>query len=255
MIALDALWYRNYPRSGFHFFNDNDEWLQMDKVGHTFTAYYIGWAGMETMRWTGVDRKKSIWYGGCLGLVFQTSLELFDGFSEPWGASSGDIIANTLGTGILIGQELGWEEQRITMKFSARLTEYAQYRPSVLGSSVPERLLKDYNGQTYWLSCNVNSFLKKDTRWPEWLNIAVGYSADGMTTGSADFPDVGPNVPIAMFPRQRQFYIAPDIDLHKLIKKPGFFKTLAGTIGFIKFPAPAISFSTNDGLRGHLLYF
>src|SRR4051812_42271731 len=34
LIGLNELWYKNYPRSSFHFFNDNKEWLQMDKVGH-----------------------------------------------------------------------------------------------------------------------------------------------------------------------------------------------------------------------------
>ena len=37
LIGLNAIWYAKYPRSGFHFFNDNAEWLQMDKAG-IFTA-------------------------------------------------------------------------------------------------------------------------------------------------------------------------------------------------------------------------
>ena len=255
MVALDALWYRDFPRSSFHFFNDNDEWLQVDKVGHTFTAYIVGKAGFEVLDWAGVDRKKAIWYGGGLGFVFQTSLEVFDGFSEEWGASSGDLIANTVGTGILIGQEYAWEEQRLTLKFSAHLTEYAQYRPNVLGSSAPERIIKDYNGQTYWVSCDVRSFLQSDSKWPEWLNVAVGYGADGMTHGSPEFPDLGPGISIATFPRQRVFYVSPDINLQKLVKKPGLLKTFVGSISWLKFPAPAISYGTNDGLRGHWLFF
>ncbi|MEN9350883.1 MAG: hypothetical protein RL372_1861, partial [Bacteroidota bacterium] len=30
-ISLNKTWYANYPRSGFHFYNDGKEWLQMDK--------------------------------------------------------------------------------------------------------------------------------------------------------------------------------------------------------------------------------
>jgi hypothetical protein len=40
------------------------------------------------------------------------------------------------------------------------IPQYAQYRPNVLGSSLAEQILKDYNGQTYWLSVNLHSFYK-----------------------------------------------------------------------------------------------
>jgi hypothetical protein len=59
-----------------------------------------------------------------------------------------DIIANASGTALFVL----WKEQRITPKFSFHTTQYAQYRPNVLGSSLAEQMLKDYNGQTYWLS-------------------------------------------------------------------------------------------------------
>ena len=36
LIGLHQLWYKNDPKSDFHFINDNSEWLQMDKVGHVF---------------------------------------------------------------------------------------------------------------------------------------------------------------------------------------------------------------------------
>jgi hypothetical protein len=48
------------------------------------------------------------------------------------------------------------EGKRITPKFSFHTTQYAQYRPNVLGSSLAEQILKDYNGQTYWLSVNLH---------------------------------------------------------------------------------------------------
>ena len=39
MIGLYSLWYKKYPQSKFHFFNDNQEWLQVDKVSHAYGAY------------------------------------------------------------------------------------------------------------------------------------------------------------------------------------------------------------------------
>src|ERR1035437_4054422 len=104
MHGLNALWYKDFPRSSFHFFNANSEWLQMDKVGHTVTSYYIGRVGIGLMKWSGVERKKAIWYGGMLGFLYQTNIELLDGFSSQWGFSMGDATANTVGSLMVIGQ-------------------------------------------------------------------------------------------------------------------------------------------------------
>ena len=43
-------------------------------------------------------------------------------------------------------------------------------------------MLKDYNGQTYWLSANLKSFFP-GSNIPPWLNVAIGYGADGMFGG------------------------------------------------------------------------
>ncbi len=39
MVGLYSAWYSNYPQTNFHFFNDNNEWKQVDKVGHAYSAY------------------------------------------------------------------------------------------------------------------------------------------------------------------------------------------------------------------------
>ena len=73
-VAISAglyfLWYRKHPRSHFHFFNDNGEWLQVDKIGHATTAYNIGVIQYDLMRWCGVSNNTSITVGGlnCSGL-------------------------------------------------------------------------------------------------------------------------------------------------------------------------------------------
>jgi len=35
MLAVGQLWYADYEQTRFHFFNDNGEWNQIDKVGHS----------------------------------------------------------------------------------------------------------------------------------------------------------------------------------------------------------------------------
>lgn len=253
MIGLYSLWYKDYPQSSFHFFNDNNEWLQMDKAGHVTTSYYIGVIGYSTLRWSGVPEKKATWYGGLTGLVYLTTVEVMDGFSEQWGFSPGDMAANTLGTALFISQQLAWHEQKFVLKYSFHGSPYAQYNPDQLGSTLPQRMLKDYNGQTYWISANISSLGLQHTRFPKWLNVAAGYGAEGMT-GATSNPSEINGVPVPYSERYRQFYIAPDIDLSRIPVKSKTLKLILNTIGFIKIPLPTLEFYKN-GVKFHPLYF
>ncbi len=255
MIGLNELWYANYPRSRFHIFNDNHEWLQMDKIGHFTSSYYIGFAEMKLMNWCGVKKMKSILIGGAAGLVFLTSVEYLDGRSAQWGASPGDVMANTLGYGFLVGQQLTWKEQRILLKFSMYPSSYAKYRPDLLGKNFVEQLLKDYNAQTYWLSLNMASFMKSHEKFPKWLNIAIGYGAEGMTGASINPEFDSKGIKNPLFPRYRQFYLSLDLDCTRIKTKSVILKTILNGIGFIKFPFPAIEYNNRQGMVFHPLYF
>ena len=119
MIGLNQAWYADYPRSGFHFFSDGHEWLQMDKAGHIFSAFTEARFAASAFRWTGVPKKKAAWLGFGAAELFQASFEILDGFSSEYGFSWGDIGCNTLGSALFLGQELAWREQRILIKMSA----------------------------------------------------------------------------------------------------------------------------------------
>lgn len=254
MFGLYQVWYKDYPHSSFHFVNDNNEWMGMDKLGHVTTSYWIGKISYHSLRWAGVKEKHAVWYGGSMGLLFLTTVEIFDGFSAEWGASPGDIIANVAGAGLFIGQQLAWKEQRFMIKFSYHPTEYAQYRPDVLGSTSIERLLKDYNGQTYWLSANIHSFLNQESKFPRWLNVSLGYGADGMTGGSEN-EDEYEGEPIPDFTRKSQYYLSFDADLSRIKTRSKFLKGLFTVIGFIKIPFPTLEFNSEDKFVFHILYF
>jgi len=248
MLGLNQLWYKNEPRSSFHFFNDNKEWNQMDKIGHGTTAYYVGKAGYDVLKWSGVSRKKSIFYGGSLGLFFLTSVEIFDGYSSAWGFSWGDVAVNTAGSGLFIAQQLAWNEQRVLLKYSFHRSNYWQLRPKALGENITQNAIKDYNGQTYWLSINIASFLGKNNQFPKWLNLALGYGADGML--GAFNNNLFPN-----YKRQRQYYISLDVDLTRIKTKSKFLNTVLGTFGFVKFPFPTIEFNTKGSTTFYGIYF
>lgn len=254
LIALNTLWYNNYPRSAFHLFNDAGEWLQMDKAGHCLTAYYLGSIGNDLFLWTGINAHKAILYGGLLGFMYQNAIEVLDGFSTQWGFSAPDFAANSLGAGMLIAQQLAWKEQRIILKYSYHTTIYAPYRPALLGNRISETWLKDYNGQTYWLSVNIASFLKQRQSLVPWLNVAFGYGAEGML-GANGNPMVNENgKAYPYFDRFRKVYLSLDIDLKRIKTRSPLLKTIFTALNFIKIPAPAIEWN-KGGVKGRLLYF
>jgi hypothetical protein len=254
LYLLNDLWYKNYPRSPFHFFNDNKEWLQMDKLGHATTSCSIGMWGYKTLKWCGVDNKKAIWYGGSLGFDYLLIIEVLDGLSSEWGFSAGDFSANTFGAAVFMSQQLAWNEQRIKFKWSYHPTIYTDYRPDLLGYDITQTWLKDYNGQTYWLSGNISSFLKKDSRFPKWLNIAVGYGAEGMLGGTEN-PATYNGINMPVVPRYRQVYFAPDIDLTRIRTRSKFLKLLFYAVNFLKFPTPTLEYSKEKKLRLLPVYF
>ena len=248
LIGLNQLWYADYPRSSFKTLNDSGEWLQMDKVGHMFSSYQLGRLGASTLNWSGVSEKDQLIYGSTLGLVFLTAVEVLDGFSEEWGFSWTDMAANTAGTGLYVGQELLWKEQRMILKYSFHRTQFAKQRPNKLGNGLSEEFLKDYNGQTYWLSANINSFLKTETI-PNWLNVAFGYGAEGMLTGEANDPlFLNQN-------RRRQFYLSLDVDLTRIKTNSQVLKTIFDVFNVIKVPFPTVQINDSGRVKWYPIYF
>ncbi len=253
VAGLYNLWYKNYPQSSFHFFNDNKEWLQMDKSAHVTASYYIGLVGYEALRWSGVPERKAVWYGGMTGFVYLTAIEVMDGLSQKWGASPFDLVANTLGTTLFISQQLAWHEQKFVLKYSFHSSPYARYNTDQLGSTLLQNIVKDYNGQTYWISANISSLGLQHTRFPKWLNVALGYGAEGMTGGFSNPSEIN-SIQVPYSERYRQFYLAADIDLSRIPVKSKTLKLILNTVGFIKIPMPAIEFNKNE-VKFHPLYF
>lgn len=251
MSSVYGLWYAKEPRCTFHWFDDHHEWKQMDKMGHAYSAYQESRIGVQAMKWTGISRKKAIWLGGIYGILMQHPIEYFDGLMCKYGASASDLAANTVGSGMVIAQELLWNEQRLDFKLSAHLTGYAQQRPDLLGKSFHERIIKDYNGQTYWLSANIYDFLgSKAQKWyPKWLCVSIGYSAEGLL---GDY-----RLPLPDFVKEREFrqwYLSLDVNLRKIKTKYKGLNEIIHAFNLLKIPFPALELS-RKGVRGHAVYF
>lgn len=259
--SLYQSWYKDYPTSSFHFHNDWNEWRNVDKTGHVFSAYFQSAWAYDVWRWTGMKPKSALWASAGTSLLAQTTIEVFDGFSEQWGFSAPDFVANTIGIGLFVGQEVLWGSQRVILKTSSSHIDYeSMYQDPLVehtantlyGSSFSSRFLKDYNAQTTWASININSFVPR-SKLPPWLNIAVGYGAENLFGGfdnqrlsTLDQTDLK---------RYSQVFISLDADLSRIETDSPFVRTFLDILNVIKVPFSTIEINTLGEVKFHLIYF
>ncbi|MCK6690994.1 MAG: YfiM family protein [Thermoanaerobaculia bacterium] len=285
MIGLHRNWVSNETSDHFHTINDFGDWNQMDKMSHWMMSYNESRWLYAGASWAGVRPRTAAWLGFAGGQLIMTSLEMFDGYAAKWGFSWSDMGFNLLGSGLFLAQQLGWKEQRLTMKVSAWPKTYAsetiypvspagsdgqttlQQRSDVLYGMGPLSLfLKNYNTNTVWMSVNPRSFFSEKAAWlPRWLNVAVGMGADNLFVGQgyewkASLNCEGPGCDVyrlnpERYPRTRQFYLSFDVDLTRLGIRNRFLRTLAGVVNIIKFPAPALEVTDRGGVRFHPVFF
>lgn len=260
LTVLNKAWYAQYPRSSFHFYNDNGEWNQIDKIGHGWSAYQLTRSSYQVWKWAGVGDTKAVVLSGLSGPGFLTVIEILDGFSSKWGFSWGDMAANVGGSTLFIAQQMGWQEQRVQFKFSFHKKNYENLLEKnrtndLFGSTWTQKMLKDYNAQTYWLSANLQSFVPH-AKLPKWLNIAVGYSAGNMFGGYTNtWIDKNGSIQSIAKKRERLFYLAPDIDLSKIKTRSKFLNSILFCFNSLKMPLPAISINTNGKLQFYSVHF
>src|SRR5258708_6434331 len=201
---------------------------------------------VETKRCDPLHRVKRWWI---LPLLFASS------FSISFGQTSDPVLslvnkkrfkAVVIGTGLayttsMIGFSQGWYSQYPHHSFHR--TYLARLSPGTVGSGLSE-VLKDYNGQTYWLSLDVDKFIP----FPKWLNISAGYGADNMIHAHDSQNRTAGYVPY------RQYYLGLDFDLTAFKSKSKVVNTLIYFVNLIRLPAPALEFSQGK-VKGHFLYF
>lgn len=253
LYYLQYVWYKDKERVPFHFYNDNKGYLQVDKFGHIYGAYTQSYVGYKGLRNAGVNKKQALIFGGTWGLFLLAPIEVFDGYYEGWGFSWGDMVANAIGSGLLISQELLFNEQLFKYKFSYWESPYAEMANGYLGKTTMGKLFNDYNGHTYWLSMPIGKLISAKSV-PEWLNFAVGYSANGMF---GEFKNITyyRGVIIPETERYRQYLFSLDIDWTKIKTNSPFLKAVFNSMVFIKLPFPAIEINSTGKVTGYWLYY
>jgi hypothetical protein len=234
-VTAGAFWWlHNYQanswwkdqRGPFHFQNDWAYSLSADKIGHFFDGYFIQALYEGAFQWAGFKKTSAMWMGAGFSILYMTDIEVEDGFATTWGFSPGDEICNITGALYPIAQYYVPPLQNFNFKWS--------YYPSEEISTGKKNgaFLDDYNGQTMWMTVDVNNMLPKKAKkyWPEILNLCFGYGVDNYT----DFAN-----------RYQNWYIGLDLNWEKII--PGdssfmmWFKHVINHFRFL--PLPAIRFN------------
>lgn len=247
MGYMGFVWYANEDLGPFHFFDDLHEWRQIDKGGHMLGGYTGSRWVIDLLRWSGMEKKKAVLTGSLAGFLAMSSIEVFDGFGATWGFSWSDVGANLIGASLAATNQLLWEEERLQLKVSYRRSPYATDPDfaDLFGRNWPEWVLKDYNGHTIWLSVRVHAFLPEGRlkrHYPPWLNVAIGYGAEGLEGGYDD--------PLGDWRTReyRQWYVGFDVDLMQFQPRSGLLNTFLHTVGFLRIPLPALRYD-REGLR------
>jgi uncharacterized protein YfiM (DUF2279 family) len=129
LVILNHVWYKDTERQSFHFFNDNTEWKQVDKAGHFFSSFHVSDLSARALRSCNIAERKAALYGALSGFLLTVPIEIFDGYSDGYGASAGDLVSDAAGPLFFLSQQLAWKEIRIHPKFSFQRTRYPSFRP------------------------------------------------------------------------------------------------------------------------------
>lgn len=242
MTALALSWYGGQLETPFHFFDDLAEWCQVDKWGHFFAAFQLAALVARLLGWTGMDKSMAASRAAGVSFLMMAGVEVGDGFSTGYGASVYDLLANGAGVLAWFLQSKFLGRVRWLPKFSFHFTQWAMQRPSLLGDHWLSQIIKDYNGQTYWVTVPV---LKGRLSW---LCLSVGYGAEGMIHGRLE-----ENLASGLT-THRRILLSLDVAPNGPFFDTGPGRWIMPLLHGCKLPAPTLEISEN-GIRFHWIYF
>lgn len=229
-------WWKNI-RAPFNFQEDLQYGLWVDKIGHFYGATLGAYIARKAYEWTNVSDEAALWLGSGTAVLFQTYIEIEDGFSK-WGFDRVDFAANTLGALWPIARYYVPPLQNVDVKFSYWPSQNIHKPGNFPGQQ--HLMMDDYEGQTLWLGLKVNNIFPGSVEryWPDFLGLAVGYAARDVK-GQNPYPVV---------------FIGLDYDMTKIIPDDTWFLRMLGeALNFIHLPAPAVRISPSAIWYG--LYF
>lgn len=237
-------WWKENPVA-FHFDAGRDKNYARghDKMGHFFLGSFVSDRMGALLSWSGVEKNKAALYGALWSSATQFIVEVKDGYAPTYGFSWRDATWGSMGCFYPYLKSKSRFFANTEVKFSYFPREYGP----IIDPTVRKRTATwhdDYINQTYWFSMNIKNNVRalKDTKFPDWLNVAIGASLDQYTDGFGQ--------------GNRQWYVTLDIDTKRLFKpKKLFWKTVVNSMANIKIPAPAIQFGKNVPFKFYPIYY
>ena len=223
-------------KTSFHFDDGADlkYALNVDKAGHFIGGLYAADIFKRSLEWSGFNEKRSLWYGGVFGATLQLAIEIKDGYAPFWGFSKWDLSIGSLGAFWPVAQHYNNDLQAINFKFSyfKKTNIYSDLEKQRGKETSKYAWQDDYPNQTYWISIDLNHFYESCC-WPEWLNIAFGFSIDDTQYLNEKNQKNGGN---------NEWYIALDYNINKILKKwnTPLAKEIKHWVNYFHFPAPTI---------------
>ena len=214
-------------RSHFHFENDFDYALNLDKFGHFAAGVVLGEFFYEGYHWAGVSEFQSYLFAGLSALATHIAIDVKDGFAPEWGFSIFDVLSGGLGGFLPMAERYVPLFKYIDLKWSYWINSNAYYDQNHHASNGV--FTDDYVNQTFWLSVKPYRLLPESARkyYPSWLAIAVGLSIDEKVFTKEPHP-------------RREVYIALDYDLEAFRPQSRFARFAVKMLNYFKLPAPTI---------------
>lgn len=243
VYQMQTFWQQRSPT--FNLIEDGTYAKGVDKFGHFFGGHLMCYYSTEVLQASGLSVESAHVWGTLLGMVYQTYVEIEDGYGSNWGFSPSDMYANAAGATYYLAQYYVPFLQNFTPKWI--YTPASWIRESARAEGLT--FIDDYSSSTFYMSCKVFNLLPASAQqwWPRWLNVAVGYAARGLDTPNSD----------------TKIILALDYDLPELL--PDFRATVGGTLGdvlnwckqtfnYLKLPSPALEFGASGVTRFNLMY-
>ncbi len=205
----------------FHFKDDFNQVLQADKLGHAYFSYLISDLLGRSLQWSGVEKNSALIWGGIGSLLFQTYVEIEDGFRPNLGFSVSDEIANFIGASFPYAREKFKTLQILNYKMSIFPSEKFK-------SGAHRFIVDDYESLYFWLSFDLAKILRSEffkTWYIDFFDIAIGYSVKKI-----DWNGNG----------EREFFLAIDYDFTKIKIDSWLLKQIFHLLNYYHFPAPTL---------------
>ena len=214
-------------RTHFHFENDFDYALNLDKFGHFAAGVVLGEFFYEGYHWAGASEFQSYLFAGLSALATHIAIDVKDGFAPTWGFSIFDVLSGGLGGFLPMAERYVPLFKYIDLKWSYWINSNAYYDSNHAASGGV--FTDDYVNQTFWLSVKPYRLLPESVRkyYPSWLAIAVGLSIDEKVFTKEPHP-------------RREVYVALDYDLEAFRPQSRFARFAIKMLNYFKLPAPTI---------------